>query len=152
MARGSLYYHFGDKKGLFRAVYEELMTEMTGTIKGKIASGGNSWEKLMTGCLVSLDLLMQQAPRRIVIDVHTALTYSERLEILGRTLLVELHTLLQQVLAAGYFKGHDQRSLAVLIFGILSEGGRSFELAEDVTKARQDFGNSFTLFMEKARA
>lgn len=27
MARGSLYYHFGDKNGLFKAVYEELLDD-----------------------------------------------------------------------------------------------------------------------------
>ena len=152
MARGSLYYHFGDKKGLFRAVYEELMEEMREDIRKKIGDKEDPWDSLMSGCLGCLDLLMQAQTRRIIVDVHTALTYGERLEILQRTLLAELHDMLHKVFAAGYFKGHDPRALSILIFGFLSEGGRSFELANDVQKARNDIGNSFVMFMEKARA
>jgi AcrR family transcriptional regulator len=152
MARGSLYYHFGDKKGLFRAVYEELMYEMRDDILEKIADKNDPWDAFISACLRCLDLLMQPQTRRIIVDVHTALTYGERVEILQRTLLEQLGTLLQGVLAAGYFKGHNPRSLGTLIFGILSEGGRSFELADNVPKAREDIGNAFVLLMEKASA
>lgn len=152
MARGSLYYHFGDKKGLFRAVYQELMEEMRDDIKKHIANIAEPWDAFMAGCMRCLDLLMQSQTRRIIVDVHTALTYGERLEILQHTLLEELYVLLQRVLDAGYFKGHNTRSLGLLIFGILSEGGQSFELADNVQKARDEIGNSFVLFMEKARA
>lgn len=151
MARGSLYYHFGDKKGLFGAVYEQLMEEMQSEILAKIEAIPDCWEALMTGCLTVLDLCMKNETRRIVVDVHTALSYAERLEILGRTLLYELQLLLRRAIAEGYFEGHELRSLSIIIFGILSEGGRSFELADDVGKARQDIGNAFLLFMEKAR-
>ena len=152
MARGSLYYHFGDKKGLFGAVYEELMEEMRDNIVNSIQDRTDSWERFIGACMRCLDMMMQPQTRRIIVDVHTALTYAERLEILQRTLLAELTVLLQKVFADGYFKGHDPRALSIMIFGFLSEGGRSFELANDVQKARDDIGNSFVLFMEKARA
>lgn len=152
MARGSLYYHFGDKKGLFGAVYEELMEEMRDDIMQSIIEKTDAWERFIGACLRVLDLLMQAQTRRIVVDVHTALTYAERLEILQRTLLAGLGTLLQHVFEAGYFKGQDARALGIMIFGFLSEGGRSFELASDVQKARSDIGTTFVAIMEKARA
>jgi AcrR family transcriptional regulator len=152
MARGSLYYHFGDKKGLFRAVYEELMEEMQNSVKKHVANTKDSWEALMNGCLDVLDQCMKNETRRIIIDVHTALTYRERLEVLQKTLLHELNTILFGVIKMGYFKGHDPRSLSIMIFGIISEGSRSFELAEDIKHAREAMGKSFVLFMECARA
>jgi AcrR family transcriptional regulator len=151
MARGSLYYHFGDKKGLFRAVYEELMEEMQLAVQTKTANDKDSWESLINGSMTVLDLCMKNETRRIVIDVHTALTYRERVEILQRTLLLELSKILQGVFSMGYFKGHDLRSLSMMIFGMISEGSRSFELADDIPKARESIGRSFVLFMETAR-
>jgi len=151
MARGSLYYHFGDKKGLFRAVYEELMEEMQVAVRDDVADAKDSWEAFITGGLKVLDLCMTNETRRIIIDVHTALTYRERLEVLQRTLLHELHAILQGVFSMGYFKGHDPRSLSIMIFGILSEGSRSLELADDIGKARESIGKSFVLLMESAR-
>jgi AcrR family transcriptional regulator len=151
MARGSLYYHFGDKKGLFRAVYEELMTEMRDAVKKDVAGAKDSWEAFIAGGLKMLDFCTTDEIRRIVIDVHTALSYRERLEVLQRTLLYELRAVLQGVYKMGYFKGHDPRSLSIMIFGILSEGGRSLELADDVHKARDALGKSFVLLMEAAR-
>jgi AcrR family transcriptional regulator len=152
MARGSLYYHFGDKKGLFRAVYEELMEEMQASVKQQVAGAKDGWEALMKGCLNVLDMCMKDETRRIVIDVHTALTYEERVEVLQKTLLHELNAILFRVFSMGYFKGHDPRSLSIMIFGIISEGSRSFELADDIKKAREAMGKSFVLFMETARA
>jgi len=152
MARGSLYYHFGDKKGLFRAVYEELMEEMRAEVLEKIEHETNAWNRFISACLAVLDQLTRAQTRRVIVDVHTALTYGERLEILQRTLLQELQYLLQGVFEEGYFKGHDQRSLGLMIFGFISEGGRSFELAKDVQQARKNIGDTFVMFMEKARA
>lgn len=152
MARGSLYYHFGDKKGLFRAVYEELMQEMEAAIRQSVEGITNPWDSLMAGCLKVLDLCTDTATRRIIVDVHTAITYQERLEILSETLIKELQTYIQECMREGYFKGHELRSLSIIIFGIISEGSRSFELASDVQKAREDIGNAFLLFMNNVRS
>lgn len=152
MARGSLYYHFGDKKGLFRAVYEELMEEMREEVLESIKDKADAWDRFIAGCLKVLDLLTHAPTRRVIVDVHTALTYGERLDILQRTLLMELQHILQDVFEEGYFKDHDPRSLGLMIFGFISEGGRSFELAKDIPQARKAIGDTFVMFMERARA
>lgn len=151
MARGSLYYHFGDKKGLFRAIYEEVMIEMQQAIQKKVNETTTSWDALIMGCLTCLDLCTSPETRRIVIDVHTALSYGERVEVLQKTLLSELQKHMTGAQQQGHFKGMDSRSLGIIIFGIISEGGRSFELVEDIAKAREDLGRTFVSFMETAR-
>lgn len=152
MARGSLYYHFGDKKGLFRAVYEELMVEMQNAVREAISNKETSWDSLITGCLTVLDLCMDSKTRRIIIDVHTALSYQERLEVLNTTLLFELMTILKLVKQDGYFQQYNESSLGLMIFGIISESSRSFELAADIEATRQAAGTTFVMLMEKARA
>ncbi len=152
MARGSLYYHFGDKKGLFRAVYEEIAYESQKAVKSRIVNSGNTWDGLMAGCLSCLDFCTSQDSRRIIVDVYTALSYKERMEILKRTVLHDLQQQLKAALAQGYFKGHDLEPLSIILLGFLSEAGRSFELSDDVLKAREDIGRNFVMLMEKARA
>ncbi len=151
MARGSLYYHFGDKKGLFQAVYLELMEEMRDIVSKKVKSAPTSWDSLMAACLGVLDLCMKDETRRIVVDVHTALTYGERFEILQKTLLDELRGILRSLKDQGYFEGLEVNTLSMIIFGIISESGRSFEVANDIPKARIMIGEAFVFFMEKAR-
>lgn len=151
MARGSLYYHFGDKKGLFKAVYGEAMEYMREEILKSSSTANNPWDAFMTACMRGLDLCMKNDIRRIIVDVHTALTYGERFEILQRTLIAELVRLLEDVIKDGYFKGHDPRTLMMMIFGIISESGRSFELVDDVPKRRKELGDTLTRFLETAR-
>lgn len=151
MARGSLYYHFGDKKGLFKAVYIEAMEKMRDAIIESISGKTDSWDRFMTACMCGLDLCMQNDIRRIIVDVHTALTYRERYEILQTTLLSELIGLLQEVIQSGYFKSHDPRTLMMMIFGIISESGRSFEISDDIPKHRKQLGDTFIRFLEAAR-
>lgn len=151
MARGSLYYHFGDKKGLFKAVYEQAMTDMRDQVVKKTTTMPDSWDRFMTAALLMLDLCMKNEVRRLIVDVHTALTYRERFDILQKTLLLELRNLLTGVLADGHFKGHEPNTLMMMVFGIISESGRSFELSDDVVQTRKALGDTFTLFMERAR-
>lgn len=152
MARGSLYYHFGDKKGLFRAVYEELMFEMRDVVQAKIVNEKDPWDAFMTASMAFYDLLMVKEIRRIIVDVHTALAYGDRIEILQRSILQQIQVLLDNAMAAGHFEGHNSKTLIMLIFGMISETGRGFEMADNVPKAREDIGQAFTLLLEKARA
>jgi AcrR family transcriptional regulator len=151
MARGSLYYHFGDKKGLFRAVYSQLMSEMQDIVRHGVENAQTPWDSLIQGCLIILDMSTEEKTRRIIIDVHTALTYRERVEILQSTLLAELVFILKKIMEAGYFKGYDLPSLSIMIFGMLSETSRSFELADDVAAARKKLGDTLVRFLEAAR-
>jgi AcrR family transcriptional regulator len=151
MARGSLYYHFDDKKALFHAVYEEVLHEMAHAMKKAISKTDEPWTALITGCLAAVDLFTQRETRRIIIDVQTALSYVERMDVLKRTVFLELDELLQNAINRGYLKRLKPDALRVMIFGMLSEGGRSFELADDVAKAREELGQNFTIFMDSVR-
>lgn len=152
MARGSLYYHFGDKKGLFKAVYEELMFEMRDDVQKHLNGKTDAWDAFMTACMTIYDLCMVKETRRIIVDVHTALAYRERIEILQRSLLQQMQYLIDNAISAGHFKGHNSKTLIMLVFGMISETGRGFEVADDVSKARADIGQAFTLLMQNARA
>ena len=152
MARGSLYYHFEDKKELFKAVYAELLDEMAHTMRNAVQGKTDPWEALIAGCMSVLDVFTQKESRRIIIDVQTALTYVERVEILKSTIIHVLDELMQSAYSRGHLKKLKPDILKIMIFGMLSEGGRSFEISEDIQKAREELGHNFKIFMEGVRA
>lgn len=152
MARGSLYYHFEDKKALFAAVYEELLVEMAETMRKSVENKTDAWDALITGCLAAMDLFTQKENRRIIIDVQTAISYLDRIKILRRTVLLELDALMKNAREKGFLQKLKPELLRLMIFGMLSEGGRSFELAEDVITAREELGHNFRIFMDGVRA
>ena len=152
MARGSLYYHFEDKKALFKAVYSEVLEEMASTMRNAVSDNTDPWDALVAGCLAVLDTFTKKECRRIIIDVQTALTYIERIESLKASVLKVLDELMGNAYKAGYLKKLKPEILRVMIFGMLSEGGRSFEISEDIQKSREELGHNFKAFMEGVRA
>ena len=44
MTRGALYHHFGDKKGLFLAVVQEIDAEIDARLADITASSADGWE------------------------------------------------------------------------------------------------------------
>ena len=143
MARGSLYYHFGDKNGLFKAVYEETMLEGLQKIEFQMSAAHTPINALHTGIQAFLDLCLDPVYRKItLVESQTAMTFKERYQIHEKTLLGKLRELLPKLLKDGYFKGHTQDTIAVFIFGMLAETGRTFDSAEDIQRTRKIFGRA----------
>lgn len=143
MARGSLYYHFGDKNGLFQAVYKDLMYNGLEKISAKMDVQTNEWDALMTGIHAFLDLCMDKTYRKIVlIESQAAMNFHDRFKIHEQTLLGKMRTLLPPLLGKGHFPGHTENTLAIFIFGIVAEIGRSFDSSPDIPHARKTFGNA----------
>src|SRR5918992_1193496 len=49
VTRGALYHHFADKKDLFRAVYEELESQLVASIGEQIGGIDDPWELAVSG-------------------------------------------------------------------------------------------------------
>src|SRR3954463_6735668 len=50
VTRGALYYHFEDKRDLFRAVYAEADRELVERTIQAAAAESDPWQELLTGC------------------------------------------------------------------------------------------------------
>lgn len=55
LTRGALSHHFGDKKGLFRAVLEQIEDEITARILDGIDDPSDAWDGLVQGFVSFLD-------------------------------------------------------------------------------------------------
>ncbi len=121
---GALYHHFGDKKGLFAAVAEELdsaLVLLAAAVTGAtLARGGSLWDAF----LASVDALLQAgvdpAARRIgLTDAPAVLGADAWLAIRERHGLGAMMQAVQALQQAGVFGPGDTRRLARLILGLL---------------------------------
>ena len=155
MARGSLYYHFGDKNGLFKAVYEELLDDALIYISKHMDAQDTPLESLLSGAKAFLELCLEENFRKIVlIQSQSAMSYGERVQVLQKTLLGKLRSLIPALIEDGHFPGHTTDTATIFIFGILGEAGRALDFTPNPEQTMADYNRAFasTIKMLKANS
>ena len=143
---GALYHHFGDKKGLFAAVAEELDRNLVllaaGVTAKVLARGGSAWDAFLASVDALLEAGVDPHGRRIgLTDAPAVLGADARNALPERHGRGEMVGALQALQAAGVFGPGDPRRLARLILGLLygaiealPDGGVNIERALADTK------------------
>ena len=121
---GALYHHFGDKKGLFAAVAEELdegLVKLTATARAKaLASGADAWQAFMAAIDVFLQAGLNPEGRRIgLTDAPAVLGAQGWLEIRERHGLGAMAQTVRTLQALGMLPPGDVLLRARLILGLL---------------------------------
>jgi AcrR family transcriptional regulator len=65
LTRGALHHHFGDKAGLFRAVFEQLEVEMTAELTRAMAAVDDMASRMVVGLGAFLDICQRPEVLRI---------------------------------------------------------------------------------------
>jgi AcrR family transcriptional regulator len=124
---GALYHHYGDKKGLFAAVVEQvdaqLVQQALAARNTVIAKGGSAWDAF----LASIDTVLQAgtnaAMRRLMlVDAPAVLGAQVWGEIRQRQGLGAMRESIRALQAHGIFHGHDAERLARIVLGALYGG------------------------------
>src|SRR3712207_5139665 len=78
VTRGALYYHFEDKRDLFRAVFAEVDRELVEGVAQVAVAEPDPWLRLEAGCDAFLDACIDPALQRIVfLDAPSVLGWTE---------------------------------------------------------------------------
>jgi AcrR family transcriptional regulator len=138
VTRGALYHHFASKEVLFRAVYEQLETELMDAIVVAAVAATDPVEQLRLGARAFLDAAADDpAVRRVVLlDAPSVLSADVRHELsqtYGLGVTVEV---LEHAMAAGRIARQPVDVLAPIVLAALHQAA---ELVAD-GKDRNDVG------------
>ena len=154
---GALYHHYGDKKGLFAAVVEQvdaqLVLQALNASAAVISDGGTPWEAFLS----SIDTVLQagtNAPMRRLMLVEAPAVLGTRVwgEIRQRQGLGAMQASIGALQAHGIFKGHDALRLARIVLGALYGGLDSLPADEaDIPVALDDARRCLVAMLEGLR-
>lgn len=154
VTRGALYYHFEDKRDLFRAVFAVVDQELVEDVARVALAEADVWQRLLAGCEAFLDACIDPALQRIVfLDAPSVLGWREWHEAgEAATALGVIEFGLQAATDAGVISVGNVAAFAHLVLGALNEAGMFIAHAEDPAQARADMGGAMRELLDGVRA
>lgn len=139
VTRGALYHQFGDKAGLFAAVYEEVEAELVATIVSRIGTDApaDQLEAMRLGARLFLEECSAPRVQRIVlIDAPSVLGWAQWREVGLRYGLGVIEAMLGQAVVDGVIPDQPTRPTAHVLLGALDEAALFIARAADPDAAR----------------
>jgi len=122
LTRGALHHHFGDKAGLFRAVFEQLDAELTTELNTALTAAEDTLSGLAIGLGAFLDMCQRPEVLRIALtDAPTVLGWETWRAIEAEHGLGLIITLIEQAVAEGAVITHPPEVLAHLVLSVTME-------------------------------
>src|SRR3954451_489764 len=154
VTRGALYYHFEDKRDLFRAVYAEVDRELVEGIARVALAESDPWQRLIAGFDAFLDACVDPALQRIVfLDAPSVLGWREWHEAAeDASALGVVEFGLQAAADAGLVAVTNVSVFAHLVLGALNEAGMFIAHSDDPKRARDDVAVALRDLLEGMRS
>lgn len=128
---GAVFHHFRSKKALFRAVFEQLETELDAASRAASRRGAPS-ERFIEGCRAYLNFVSREDYARIaMIDGPSVLGRGDWHEIDAGFGLKTVMRGVENLMKHGVIERQPVTPLAVLLFGALNESGYALARREE---------------------
>ena len=153
VTRGALYHQFEDKKDLFRAVFEQVESEVAQGITTRAAAATTDpIEALRIGARLWLDASVEPEVRQIVLlDAPSVLGWQEWREIVGRYGLGLLAAGLAAAMDAGAIERQPVMPLAHVITGAMDAAALYVAESDDPQAARKEMDPVLARLVETLR-
>lgn len=145
VTRGALYHHFGGKRDLFEAVYEQIEAELAERIAAGAlaANAGSPLEAMRAGAEMFLQACTEPEAQRIVLlDGPSVLDWDRWREIAAKYGLGLIEASLEAAIEAGAIERQPVRPLAHVLMGALDEAAMLVARAEDQERMREEVGRT----------
>lgn len=148
LTRGALYHHFGDKRGLFVAVIEDVEQENTHEITEAIGAADDQWTSIVLGIGRFLDICQRPDVIQLaMIDAPAVLGWQGWRELEARHGLGMVTEALQGALDSGLLRPAPIPVLAKLVLSSITEAGMIIAHAVDPTTARAQAEQALLMMM-----
>ena len=138
VTRGALYHQFGDKAGLFAAVYEDVERDLVTALMTRIASAApaTQLEAMRLGARLFLEECSSPDVQRIVlIDAPAVLGWDRWREVGMKYGLGVIEAMLAQAITDGVIPDQPTRPTAHVLLGALDEAALYVSRADDAQAA-----------------
>lgn len=121
MTRGALYHHFGDKKGLFLAVAQEIDAEMDARLADISAHASDNWSAFKGRCRAYLEMTMEPEVQRILLRDSPSVLGAEYLQAGKLQCVASMTRMLKTLMEEKHIAPTSPEVLAHLINGGLMD-------------------------------
>ncbi|HYO01160.1 MAG TPA: TetR/AcrR family transcriptional regulator [Mycobacterium sp.] len=138
VTRGALYHQFGDKTGLFAAVYEEVERDLVSTITTRIVTAAppDQLAAMRIGARLFLEECSRPDVQRIgLIDAPAVLGWARWREVGMKYGLGVIEAMLAAAMADGVIPEQPLRPTAHILLGALDEAALFISRADDTDQA-----------------
>ena len=137
LTRGALQHQFGDKKELFRAVFEQVESELPARVRAAVTGQPDSWAAATAGLTAFLDACQEPEILQIALtDAPAVLGWAEWRAIETRHGLGLIQGVIKQAMTEGVITRQPVDELAHLVLSAVIEAALLIAHAPDHDAAR----------------
>ena len=146
LTRGALYHHFGDKRGLFAAVVDQIDSEMASSAQQHLEQPEDLWEGLMLEGQAYIENALNPEFQRIVLRDGPAVLGDPAHWPSQNKCLQSTRECVQQLLAVDRIKAVDPEAAAVFLNGAAMNAALWVASSEHPEQALPEALHAFQVF------